>query len=185
MVDATLDAMAYGGMYDQIGGGFARYSTDESWFVPHFEKMLYDQALLVPVYADAWLVTRKPLYRRVVEETLDFVRRELTSPDGGFLASLDADSEGHEGRFYVWNPEEVAEVLGAEDGAFFCRVYGIASRGNFEEKSIRTSWEERSRRVRKLSASPKTGSTRGSPRCARRCSRRGSGAPARPPTTRC
>ena len=136
MVDATLDAMAYGGMYDQIGGGFARYSTDESWLVPHFEKMLYDQALLVPVYADAWLVTRKPLYRRVVEETLDFVRRELTSPDGGFLASLDADSEGHEGRFYVWNPEEVAEVLGAEDGAFFCRVYGIASRGNFEDKSI-------------------------------------------------
>jgi uncharacterized protein len=136
MVETTLDRMALGGMYDQIGGGFARYSTDDRWLVPHFEKMLYDQALLVPVYTDAWLVTQKPLYKRVVEETLDFVRREMTSSEGGFLSSLDADSEGHEGRFYVWTPDEVAAVLGPEDGAYLCRIYGITPQGNFEGKSI-------------------------------------------------
>jgi hypothetical protein len=98
--------------------------------------MLYDQALLVPVYIDTWRVTGKPLYRRVVLETLDFVRRELTSPDGGLYASLDADSGGHEGTFYVWTPDEVKAVLGAEDGALFCATYGIAPPGNFEGKSI-------------------------------------------------
>jgi len=136
MVTTTLDRMAEGGMYDQIGGGFSRYSTDERWLVPHFEKMLYDQALLVPVYVDAWRVTGKPLYRRVVLETLDFVRREMTSPDGGLFASLDADSEGHEGIFYVWTPGEVTAVLGARDGAQFCAAYGIQLPGNFEGKSI-------------------------------------------------
>ena len=136
MAETTLDRMALGGMYDHIGGGFARYSVDERWLVPHFEKMLYDQALLVPVYVDAWLLTGKPLYRRVAEETLDFVRRELTDPKGGFWSSLDADSEGHEGKFYVWTPEEVADVLGEPDGEFFCRVYGIDPTGNFEGKSI-------------------------------------------------
>jgi len=136
MVTTTLDRMAVGGMYDQIGGGFSRYSTDERWLVPHFEKMLYDQALLVPVYVDAWRVTGKPLYRRVVLETLDFVRRELTASDGGFYASLDADSEGEEGRFYVFTPAEVEAVLGAKDGAPFCATFGIKLPGNFEGKSI-------------------------------------------------
>jgi uncharacterized protein len=136
MVETTLDRMATGGMYDQVGGGFARYSVDETWLVPHFEKMLYDQALLVPVYVEAWLVTGKSLYRRVVEETLDFVRREMTHSEGGFYASLDADSEGHEGRFYVWTPDEVEVALGREDAAFFCQVYGITPGGNFEGRSI-------------------------------------------------
>ncbi len=136
MVTTTLDRMAEGGMYDQIGGGFSRYATDERWLVPHFEKMLYDQALLVPVYVDAWLVTGKPLYRRVVIETLDFVRREMTSPDGGLYASLDADSEGHEGIFYIWTPDELKAVLGEEDGTFFGKRYGVQAPGNFEGKSI-------------------------------------------------
>jgi uncharacterized protein YyaL (SSP411 family) len=136
MAAGTLDRMASGGMFDQIGGGFARYSVDERWLVPHFEKMLYDQALLVPVYTDGWLVTGKQSYRRVVLETLDFVRRELTDPEGGFWSSLDADSEGHEGRFYVWSAAEIEAALGAKDGAFICQTYGIDARGNFEGKSI-------------------------------------------------
>jgi len=136
MARLTLDRMATGGMYDQIGGGFARYSVDEAWLVPHFEKMLYDQALLIPVYTDAWLLTRRPLYRRVVEETLDFVRREMTGTEGGLYSSIDADSEGVEGKFYVWSPGEVRKVLGEEDGAQLCRAYGISDEGNFEGKSI-------------------------------------------------
>ncbi len=136
IIETTLDHMAEGGMYDQIGGGFSRYSTDERWLVPHFEKMLYDQALLVPVYVDAWRVTAKPLYRRVVLETLDFVRREMTSAEGGLYASLDADSEGHEGVFYVWTPAELTAVLGPDDGAFFGAIYGVTLPGNFEGKSI-------------------------------------------------
>ena len=136
MVTTTLDRMALGGMYDQVGGGFSRYATDERWLVPHFEKMLYDQALLVPVYVDAWRVTGRPLYRRVVLETLDFVRRELTSPEGGFYASLDADSEGHEGRFYVWSPDELKAVLGPEAATAFAAKYGITPAGNFEGKNI-------------------------------------------------
>ncbi len=136
MAEHTLDAMALGGMYDHVGGGFARYSVDERWLVPHFEKMLYNQALLVPVYLDAWKLTRKPLYRRVVEQTLDFVRREMTDPGGGFYSSLDADSEGEEGKFYVWTPGEIRDVLGAEEGDLFCELYGISTEGNFEGKSI-------------------------------------------------
>ena len=132
----TLDRMAGGGMYDQIGGGFARYSVDERWLVPHFEKMLYDQALLVPVYVDAWLLTGKPLYRRVVLETLDFVRREMTLASGGFASSLDADSEGHEGAFYVWTPSQVEAALGEADAKLFDSIYGIDARGNFDGKSI-------------------------------------------------
>jgi len=136
MAERTLDAMALGGMFDQIGGGFARYSTDERWLVPHFEKMLYDQALLVPAYVNAWLLTGKPLHRRVVEQTLDFVRRELTHPDGGLWSSLDADSEGHEGRFYVWTPDQVEAVLGREDALVACTAWGITREGNFEGASI-------------------------------------------------
>jgi len=136
MAERTLDAMALGGMYDQVGGGFARYSVDERWLVPHFEKMLYNQALLVPLYVDAWKFLRKPLYRDVVAQTLDFVRREMTDAEGGFHSSLDADSEGEEGRFYVWTPREVREVLGTEEGDLFCEVYSITDAGNFEGRNI-------------------------------------------------
>ena len=146
MAEITLDRMARGGLYDQIGGGFARYSTDDHWLVPHFEKMLYDQALLLPVYGDAWRLARKPLYRRVVLETLDFVRREMTSPEGGFYASLDADSEGHEGRFYVWTRDEIDAVLGPSDGAFFRRIHDLEGPAHFEGRlipnAIETSLEE-------------------------------------------
>ena len=136
MVGTTLDRMAMGGIYDQIGGGFHRYSTDTYWLVPHFEKMLYDNALLVRLYLHAYQVTRKPLYRRVVEETLDYVLREMTDPAGGFYSAQDADSEGEEGKFFVWRPEEIAEVLGEEDGDLVCRYYGVTTVGNFEGRSI-------------------------------------------------
>ena len=136
MVETTLHRMGLGGMYDHIGGGFARYSVDEKWLVPHFEKMLYNQALLVPVYVDAWRITGKPLYRRIVEQTLDFVRREQVDPGGGFHSSLDADSEGEEGKFYVWTPSEIMSELGAEDGRLFCETYGITPEGNFEGQNI-------------------------------------------------
>jgi uncharacterized protein YyaL (SSP411 family) len=136
MARTTLDRMARGGLYDQFGGGFARYSTDERWLVPHFEKMLYDQALLVPVYVDAWRATGDPSFRRVVLETADFVRRELTGPEGGLYASLDADSGGHEGSFYVWTPEDVAQTLGPDGAAAIASVYDITPRGNFEGSSI-------------------------------------------------
>ena len=116
MVTTTLDAMASGGIYDHLGGGFARYSVDERWLVPHFEKMLYDQALLVPVYLHAWQVTGEARYRQVVEETVEYVLRDLRHPDGGFFSSEDADSEGEEGRFYVWTPAQIDEVLGEDAG---------------------------------------------------------------------
>ena len=136
MVSTTLDRMAMGGIYDQIGGGFHRYSTDTYWLVPHFEKMLYDNALLARLYLHAYQVTRKPLYRRVVEETLDYVLREMTDPAGGFYSAQDADSEGEEGKFFVWRPEEIADVLGEDDGALVCRYYGVTTVGNFEGRSI-------------------------------------------------
>ncbi len=136
MVGTTLDRMAMGGIYDQIGGGFHRYSTDTYWLVPHFEKMLYDNALLVRLYLHAYQITRKPLYRRVVEETLDYVLREMTDPAGGFYAAQDADSEGEEGKFFVWRPEEIADVLGEDDGALVNKYYGVTTVGNFEGRSI-------------------------------------------------
>ena len=136
MVGTTLDRMAMGGIYDQIGGGFHRYSTDTYWLVPHFEKMLYDNALLVRLYLHAYQVTRKPLYRRVIEETLDYVLREMTDPSGGFYSAQDADSEGEEGKFFVWRPEEIAEALGDEDGALVNKYYGVTTVGNFEGRSI-------------------------------------------------
>ncbi|MGB2987871.1 MAG: thioredoxin domain-containing protein [Phycisphaerae bacterium] len=132
----TLDRMAYGGMYDQLGGGFHRYSTDRHWLVPHFEKMLYDNALLARVYLEAWQVTGKDLYRRVATEILDYVLRDMTDPRGGFHSSEDADSEGEEGKFYVWTPDEIKTVLGSEAGTFFCKYYCVTEVGNFEGHSI-------------------------------------------------
>jgi uncharacterized protein YyaL (SSP411 family) len=107
MVEMTLEKMASGGLYDQIGGGFHRYSVDDHWLIPHFEKMLYDNALLSQVYAEAYQATKKERYRRVVEEVLDYVLREMTSPEGGFYSAQDADSEGKEGKFYVWTRDEI------------------------------------------------------------------------------
>jgi uncharacterized protein YyaL (SSP411 family) len=136
MVERTLDSMARGGIHDHVGGGFARYSVDEKWLVPHFEKMLYTQALLVPLYLDAWKLTRNPQHLRVVERTLDFVECEMTSAEGGFWSSIDADSEGEEGRFYVFSPEEIVSALGREDARTYAEIYGIADEGNFEGRSI-------------------------------------------------
>ena len=136
MVDLTLEKMAHGGIYDQLGGGFHRYSTDTYWLVPHFEKMLYDNALLARLYLHAFQTTRKPLYRRVVEETLDYVTREMTHPSGGFYSAQDADSEGVEGKFFVWRPEEITDILGKEAAEVVNRVYGVTRTGNFEGHSI-------------------------------------------------
>ena len=136
MVETTLDRMAMGGIYDQIGGGFHRYSTDTYWLVPHFEKMLYDNALLVRLYLHAFQITGKALYRRIVEETLDYVLREMTGPTGGFYSAQDADSEGEEGKFFVWRPEEIAEILGKDEGALVSKYYGVTTVGNFEGRSI-------------------------------------------------
>ena len=127
----TLDNMALGGIYDHLQGGFARYSTDANWHVPHFEKMLYDNAQLVTLYAQAYQAIKNPLYKKAVYETLDFVEQELTSPEGAFYASLDADSEGVEGKFYVWTKEEIDNVL-QEDAATFSAYYNITAEGNWE-----------------------------------------------------
>jgi hypothetical protein len=136
MVELTLEKMALGGMYDQLGGGFHRYSTDPYWLVPHFEKMLYDNAQLAQTYLHAYQITRDPLYRRIVEETLDYVLREMTSPQGGFYSSQDADSEGEEGKFFVWTEAEIREVLGEDDANLFCRYYDVTARGNWEGSNI-------------------------------------------------
>jgi uncharacterized protein YyaL (SSP411 family) len=131
----ALQAMARGGMYDIVGGGFSRYSTDNQWSVPHFEKMLYDNAQLIRAYLHAWQVTGEPFYQQVAEETLKFVSREMLSPEGGFYSSLDADSEGEEGKFYVWKLDEIRLTLG-EESNFFETAYGITSMGNWEGKTI-------------------------------------------------
>jgi uncharacterized protein YyaL (SSP411 family) len=136
MAMQTLRAMAAGGIYDQLGGGFHRYSVDDVWLVPHFEKMLYDNALLARAYLDAWQLTRDPALRRVAEETLAFVQRELTSPDGGFYSSLDADSDGEEGRFYVWTPRELEAALGVDEARALSRALDVTDAGNFEGRSI-------------------------------------------------
>jgi uncharacterized protein len=136
ITEHTLAAMAFGGIYDQLGGGFHRYSVDASWHVPHFEKMLYDNALLSRIYLDVHLLTKKPLYGRVAQETLDYVIREMTSPEGGFYSSQDADSEDQEGRFFVWTPEEIEAVLGKNDAELFCRYYGVTAEGQLEGRSI-------------------------------------------------
>ncbi len=136
MAEQTLSQMARGGIYDQIGGGFHRYATDERWLVPHFEKMLYDNAQLARIYALAFQVTGKPLYRQITEETLDYALREMTGAEGGFYSAQDADSEGEEGKFFLWTQAEVRELLGPDDAALFSRYYDVTARGNFEMKNI-------------------------------------------------
>jgi uncharacterized protein YyaL (SSP411 family) len=132
MAVGTCEAMARGGMYDQLGGGFARYSVDAGWVVPHFEKMLYDNALLARVYAHLWRRTGSALAGRVAAETCDWMLRELRTAEGGLASSLDADSEGEEGKFYVWRPAELRDVLGAEDGEFAAAAFGVTPAGTFE-----------------------------------------------------
>jgi uncharacterized protein YyaL (SSP411 family) len=132
MVESSLEKMADGGIYDHLGGGFHRYSVDERWLIPHFEKMLYDNALLARTYFEAYQATRKERYRRVGEEILDDVLREMTSPEGAFYSTLDADSEGQEGRFYVWSKDQIMASLGKEKAVPFCAYYGVTSPGNFE-----------------------------------------------------
>ena len=137
MVTRTLDAMAAGGIYDHIGGGFARYSTDEHWLVPHFEKMLYDNALLARTYLEGYQVTKQASYRQVTTEVIDYILREMTDPAGGFYSATDADSEGVEGKFFVWTPTEIQAVLhNAEDTRRFCACYDITDQGNWEHRSI-------------------------------------------------
>jgi len=138
MVEMTLSRMAHGGIYDQIGGGFHRYSTDAYWLVPHFEKMLYDNALLARLYLHAYQLTRRDLYRRICEETLDYVLREMTDPQGGFYSAQDADSEGEEGKFFVWSPQEIRVAVGEEDARIFNDFFGVTEGGNFEGANILT-----------------------------------------------
>jgi len=136
IVNLTLEKMAHGGIYDQIGGGFARYSVDETWLVPHFEKMLYDNAQLVSLYLHAYQATKKPLYKRVVEETLDYVAREMTHRAGGFYSASDADSDGVEGKFFVWTSDEIDSVLDSGDAEIAKAYWGVTDEGNFEGSNI-------------------------------------------------
>jgi uncharacterized protein YyaL (SSP411 family) len=136
MVVHTLERMSAGGIYDQIGGGFHRYSVDAQWLVPHFEKMLYDNALLTRLYLEGYQATGNREFAEVARETLEYVRREMTHPEGGFYAAQDADSDGVEGKFFVWTPDEIASVVGGEHAEIVCRFYGVTPEGNFEHKSI-------------------------------------------------
>lgn len=135
MAEHTLEKMAAGGMHDQLGGGFHRYSTDEHWLVPHFEKMLYDNALLALAYAEAWQITKRPDFARVLRTTLDYALREMTAPEGAFFSATDADSEGEEGTFFVWREDEIRQLLGA-DADRFIRFYGVTRHGNFERRNV-------------------------------------------------
>ncbi len=155
MACKTLDAMAAGGMYDHVGGGFARYSTDERWLVPHFEKMLYDNALLAKTYLEAFQVTGNPEYERVTREILDYVIREMTSPEGGYYSATDADSEGVEGKFFTWDPEQIRAIVPSEQDAIrFCTYYDITPDGNWEHRSIPHTPHALEHVAEKLSCSP-------------------------------
>ena len=136
MVTHTLIKMAQGGIYDHLGGGFHRYSVDERWLVPHFEKMLYDNAQLVRIYAEVYCVTGEPLFTQVVDETMTYLMREMLHTEGGFYSTQDADSEGKEGKFFVWTEKEIRQILGEEASEIFCRIYDVSEEGNFEEKNI-------------------------------------------------
>ncbi len=136
MVVHTLAKMAQGGIYDHLGGGFHRYSVDARWLVPHFEKMLYDNAQLVRIYAQAYKITREPLFKSVVEETVGYLLREMLHFEGGFYSTQDADSEGEEGKFFVWTPAQINRLLGEDGGEIFCRMYDVTEEGNFEGKNI-------------------------------------------------
>ncbi|MCF7620072.1 thioredoxin domain-containing protein [Bacillus sonorensis] len=135
-VTKTLDSMANGGIYDHIGYGFARYSTDQEWLVPHFEKMLYDNALLLMAYTEAYQVTKRERYKRISEQIIAFIRREMTDERGAFFSALDADTEGVEGKYYIWSKDEITETLGDELGSLYCAVYDITDEGNFEGFNI-------------------------------------------------
>ena len=157
MAQVTLEDMARGGIHDHIGGGFSRYSTDAKWLVPHFEKMLYDNALLLMAYVKAYQHTKKEFFADVAHRTAQYILRELTSKEGGCYCGQDADSEGVEGKYYLFTPDEVKHVLGKEDGEEFCRIYDITEEGNFEGKSIpnrirssEDSWERNDSRLKKL-----------------------------------
>ncbi len=177
MAEGTAEAMARGGMYDQLGGGFARYSVDAGWVVPHFEKMLYDNALLARAYASLWRLTGSDLARRVAQETCDWMLRELRTGEGGLAASLDADSEGEEGRFYVWRPAELRAILGAQDGEFAARAFGVTEAGTFERGASVLQLRSRCW-PRAATGSGRAGTTR--------WSRRGTGWPSRPwPSAAC
>ncbi len=136
MADLTLTRMVQGGIFDHIGGGFCRYSTDSIWLAPHFEKMLYDNALLISTYIKAWKHSGKPLFKFAAEKTADYVIRELTSPDGAFYCAQDADSDGQEGKYYIFTPEEIINILGSTEAAKFCSIFDITEKGNFESKNI-------------------------------------------------
>ncbi len=142
-VSLTLNKMAFGGIYDHIGGGFARYSVDGHWHVPHFEKMLYDNAQLVGLYSEAAVWQDDPLYRQIVGETVAFVRRELDSPEGGFYSALDADSEGVEGKFYTFTKTEIENIL-KDDADLFCIYYHITDDGNWEEENTNVLFRKQS-----------------------------------------
>ncbi|NHK30739.1 MAG: thioredoxin domain-containing protein [Asgard group archaeon] len=137
IVEKTLQSMRFGGIYDHIGFGFHRYSTDSQWLLPHFEKMLYDQALLIIAYAEAYQVTKKAIYKEVVEEIITYVLRDLYSPEGGFYSAEDADSEGEEGKFYVWAVDEVQNVLSKDESELFLKVYNFSEEGNFREEATK------------------------------------------------
>ncbi|MFH1651552.1 MAG: thioredoxin domain-containing protein [Chloroflexota bacterium] len=136
MVTLSLEKMAAGGLYDQLGGGFHRYATDHIWLVPHFEKMLYDNALLSRLYLQAFVVTGRREFRRIAEEVLDYILKDMTNPEGGFYSTRDADSEGAEGRYYLWTPEEIIGVLGGKTGNLVNDYYGVTASGNFEGSNI-------------------------------------------------
>ena len=137
MVKKTLVEMRRGGMFDHIGFGFHRYSTDQKWLLPHFEKMLYDQAMLAHAYVEVYQATGNESFKQTVEQVLEYVQRDMTSSDGGFYSAEDADSEGEEGKFYVWTKDEVKNILGEEEGELFCKVFNFEDDGNFEEESTR------------------------------------------------
>src|SRR5216683_5270101 len=136
LVELTLEHMCEGGIYDHLGGGFSRYSVDEKWLVPHFEKMLYDNAQILGLYLDCYLVSGDERHAEVARDTVDWLAREMTTPGGAFCASLDADSEGEEGKFYVWSRGEIEEILGPEDANYFAKHYDVTADGNFEGHNI-------------------------------------------------